>query len=466
MRFAREGLWHKVRGEGRRRETKWDIAREGKRMDKQKASSSSFFVTEFGDRWKARDLFFEFKNLGEIEEVVIPPRKDKFGRRFGFVCFLNVKDEELLATKLDNIVLDDRKIFANLPRFSRSNLAKTSGVEAKTRAPTQTPLKGYGGDRFGGNKYGKFDKNRSYAKVTQNIRGCSNDTGDNLMKKIVSFQPGYDVLSQYKNAYTGWIKEAGKMADLKSLFLEEGIFTIRITRLGPNLCILEDLVEGEVELFMEEKKSWWEQWFSKLKRWEPEDIDKERVAWIRVMGVPCHAWCEKCFCLLVDSIGVFMKCEEGTLLKNRMDVANICIRTKIQDRVDVVVRLSIEGQFFDVRMMEDIHGFSERPKYRAFGEEAESEEFSQSEDGKYDGEEAVDVLLEEVDEAQHVDVDGTNPTNRISLLASSFDSKCRNLSKKVSFGVSDSGNVEWPEAEREQAFNVSGSEGNISEVGE
>lgn len=78
-----------------------------------------FFVTEFGYKWRANDLFFEFKDLGEIEEVVIPPKRDKYGRRYGFVCFVNVKDVKMLATKMDNIVLDGRKIYANVPIFNR-----------------------------------------------------------------------------------------------------------------------------------------------------------------------------------------------------------------------------------------------------------------------------------------------------------------------------------------------------------
>lgn len=57
--------------------------------------------------------------MGEIDEVVISPRRDKRGRRFGFVRFMNVKDEDPLAIKLDNIVLEGRKIYVNLSKFMR-----------------------------------------------------------------------------------------------------------------------------------------------------------------------------------------------------------------------------------------------------------------------------------------------------------------------------------------------------------
>lgn len=39
---------------------------------------------------------------------------------------------------------------------------------------------------------------------------------------------------------------------MKKVFHDECIFTIRITHLGPSLCLLDDLIEGEVSCFIEE----------------------------------------------------------------------------------------------------------------------------------------------------------------------------------------------------------------------
>ncbi|XP_058783228.1 uncharacterized protein LOC131657894 [Vicia villosa] len=368
MRGSSVGKWQKVR-EGGRREVKWDIAREGKRMAKGSETSSSFFITEFRDRWRARDLYFEFKELGDIEEVVIPPRKDRFGRRFGFVRFLNVKDEELMATKLDNMILEGRKLFANLPRFSRPKDAEQSGFAAQKSIPAKANTKGTGGNRLDGIGYGTTVNHQSYVDVIRSSNGSFNFNEGNKVPKTLFFKPCFEDVSQYKKAFTGRIKESGKMEDIKKLFLEEGIFSIRVTVLGPNLYLLEDLIEGEVELFVEERKSWWVQWFSSIKQWEPKDRDEERVTWLRVLGVPCHAWSEICFKQLVDTKGVFVRCDEGTVLKKRMDEAIICIRTKIRERLDDMVKLSIDGQLFVVSLLEDSFGTTDSPKLCSLGEE-------------------------------------------------------------------------------------------------
>lgn len=80
---------------------------------------SSFFIFEFPDRIKAGHLLKNFGCMGDVVEVVIPPKKNKFGKRFGFARFNQVWDERIFAVKLDNVMIDNRKIHANLPRFVR-----------------------------------------------------------------------------------------------------------------------------------------------------------------------------------------------------------------------------------------------------------------------------------------------------------------------------------------------------------
>lgn len=93
-------------------------------------------------------MYHEFKDLGEIDEVFIPFKRTRWGKKYGFVRFLNVKDEKLLKTKLDNLFLGEKKIFANLPKFERKhNVRKFNGlsVSGKTNpcsSPNVEKLKG------------------------------------------------------------------------------------------------------------------------------------------------------------------------------------------------------------------------------------------------------------------------------------------------------------------------------------
>lgn len=75
-----------------------------------KGSRTTFFFIDFGEGWRAKDLFFEFKELGVIDEIVIPSKKDWSGQKYGFVRYVNVEDERIKEVKLNNTWLDGRKL--------------------------------------------------------------------------------------------------------------------------------------------------------------------------------------------------------------------------------------------------------------------------------------------------------------------------------------------------------------------
>lgn len=131
------GGWRKVERRNKRLggPSRWHIAGSG--VGRFEGLTTSFFITEFNDNWKAKDLYFELKDLGDLVEVIISPRKDIRGRRFGFSHFSIVKYEKFLANRLDNMILEGRKLYANLPRFQRPRrkvgniLKKESRFEGK-----------------------------------------------------------------------------------------------------------------------------------------------------------------------------------------------------------------------------------------------------------------------------------------------------------------------------------------------
>lgn len=71
----------------------------------------------FADKLRAKDLYEVLKDTGDIDKVIIPPKRDKRGNKYNFVRFFNVRDERSMATKLDNTFIEGRKLFYNLPRF-------------------------------------------------------------------------------------------------------------------------------------------------------------------------------------------------------------------------------------------------------------------------------------------------------------------------------------------------------------
>lgn len=90
--------------------------------------STTYYFSDFEEEWNAKDLYYEFKELGAIEEIVIPTKKDWRGKKYGLVRFVNVYEERVMETKLNNIMLNGKKIIANLSKYKRNELIKHSRI--------------------------------------------------------------------------------------------------------------------------------------------------------------------------------------------------------------------------------------------------------------------------------------------------------------------------------------------------
>lgn len=62
-------------------------------------------------------MYAIFKECEDMEEMTIPPKRDKRGKRHGFTRFNNIQDERVFVGRLDNIIIRNKKIFANIPKF-------------------------------------------------------------------------------------------------------------------------------------------------------------------------------------------------------------------------------------------------------------------------------------------------------------------------------------------------------------
>lgn len=65
--------------------------------------SMSFYFTNFLEDVKYEDLWMLFLKWGRVIDVFVPSKRDIFGKKFGFVRFLDVKDPKALEQRLDSL---------------------------------------------------------------------------------------------------------------------------------------------------------------------------------------------------------------------------------------------------------------------------------------------------------------------------------------------------------------------------
>nr|GFC20262.1 nucleotide-binding alpha-beta plait domain-containing protein [Tanacetum cinerariifolium] len=84
--------------------------------------STSIYVTNFLETFSVKDLCHSCKVYGHVVDSFIPLKRSKYGKRFGFVCFINVFIVERLVTNLCTIWVDRFKLYANVAHFNRTHM--------------------------------------------------------------------------------------------------------------------------------------------------------------------------------------------------------------------------------------------------------------------------------------------------------------------------------------------------------
>lgn len=154
----------------------------------------------------------------------------------------------VLGVRLDNIMIDNKKIHANVPRFERKWSNGSVGVKG-----------GSGEIRQGVPELHSSRRNMevrecvSYARVMEAGTGGKKDMNSRLMDFVT--QGGEkNILAK---AFVGVVSNPGSSCNVHIHFEMEGIFSIKVTPMGANLCLLVDMEEGFISDLIGEGSTWW-----------------------------------------------------------------------------------------------------------------------------------------------------------------------------------------------------------------
>lgn len=79
--------------------------------------SISFYVTNMQSDLQPRDLLKRFEMIRTVVDVYITRKRSRMCRRFGFVGFIKVKNNQELEKKLCEILFDNYHMFASLSKY-------------------------------------------------------------------------------------------------------------------------------------------------------------------------------------------------------------------------------------------------------------------------------------------------------------------------------------------------------------
>ncbi|KAJ0587121.1 putative RNA-binding domain superfamily [Helianthus annuus] len=242
---------------------------------------TKFFVSNLPDRCSGNDIAGVVRVHAEIYDIYVARKRDKMGNRFGFVSLLDVKNTGDMEKTLSNIRMGEFKLNFNVARFTLEDgeINNRHTEMGRPKAPTSD----------GGNApirkeaaWNVFTGQTSFKDV------CVGKKDDTKEEKVI-------VLPNEFHAHDHVLGKAVtvRLVDFKSLKVVGDVVNEMITGGGVvqymgGMCVIVSFHSGkEAEQFIilaKEKRDF----FSSVGMWVGQSLPFERIAWLRIQGIPLH----------------------------------------------------------------------------------------------------------------------------------------------------------------------------------
>ncbi|GAU47008.1 hypothetical protein TSUD_244370 [Trifolium subterraneum] len=156
-------------------------------------------------------------------------------------------------------------------------------------------------------------------------------------------------------SYVGRLRKVVETKNLQMKLGRAGLQVVKVLEMGANMVLLSrgpEVGVGEPVCNLQ----WWEGFLEELKPWSPNQVCSSRRLWVRVYGVPLHAWGERTFRSISNRCVELVRLDLETANRSRFDVARIQIDTALQGFIDFVIKLKVQGAVYKVRVVEENDG--------------------------------------------------------------------------------------------------------------
>ncbi|KAM0050099.1 hypothetical protein Hdeb2414_s0008g00293701 [Helianthus debilis subsp. tardiflorus] len=239
------------------------------------------YVSKLPDRYSGMDLAEVVGVHADIYDIYIARKRDKLGNRFGFISLLDVKDTVAMEKKLSDIRMGDFKLCFNVARFTLED-GEINNRQPETMKPKIIKGVSDGTSEGKGSSGSNFVRVRSFKDAILGRRSESKE------EKVI------DIKEDFKMPELGNGKAViARMKDFKRLKEAENLVRELMVRAGIVqyvggmyvLVSFSSLEEVESFLVLSKEKG---EMFHSTEKWIGQSLPFERIAWLRVQGIPLH----------------------------------------------------------------------------------------------------------------------------------------------------------------------------------
>jgi hypothetical protein len=134
---------------------------------------------------------------------------------------------------------------------------------------------------------------------------------------------------------------------------DAGVEDIDIIPLGADQVFIRSNSEVNVTTILHDAKEFFDHFFTNIVRWEKNVVPFQRGAWLRLYGVPLHAWNESFFKLCTLDCGRFLRSDSCSVERDRFDYARILIATSNLEIINSSESVLVDGVMVTIKIVEE-----------------------------------------------------------------------------------------------------------------
>jgi hypothetical protein len=93
--------------------------------------------------------------------------------------------------------------------------------------------------------------------------------------------------------------------------------------------------------------------FENFKPWNNDVASFHRGAWVRIYGIPVHAWNESFFKLCVMDCGRYLRTDGMSMDKDRLDFARVLVSTPSLEIINVIDNILVDDIMVEIKIVEE-----------------------------------------------------------------------------------------------------------------
>ncbi|GLU00543.1 hypothetical protein SLE2022_179040 [Rubroshorea leprosula] len=345
----------------------------------------SFHFVNFPEDWGAKQLFYFIRTTvkaGRLWDIFIPSKRDRRGNRYGFARFLDARNEQEMKKQLGNIWIGNQRVVFNSAverrKEKRSMKAKpaeeaswksnkgTINAEDKNTVEERsrkTPRMTYAqcllqqkemeNPTETGNKDPTPSESKEFPRRSNKGTPKTPSVSRPVYKKVIELKDTDKAEDKLMKCAVGVVLTPSIIPNLPEIFFNEGFPSIKIAPMGGNLVLIDDEDPEHVKELVDGNLQWVTAYFDRIKFWAPSDIAEERFVWVRIQGLPIHAWSEESLSTIGNQVGKLVSIDEYTLSKECLDAARMLVSTKSKLAINEDFILKVKNNSFHIAVVEE-----------------------------------------------------------------------------------------------------------------